>query len=91
MAKLQELEEELKSLPKGTIAWKKTSKTSDAKKPYLQWRVGSKVKTKYIHPEELERITKQIQRRKELQKQLRSLNDENRLSLFQMNVIYGQS
>jgi len=97
MDELQRLEVEISSLPKGSIVWKKTSKSSVDRKPYLQWREGQKTKSKYIMPDELEEISNQVQRRKELQAKIRNLKKagvsvsikSTDLPELQMNIIYG--
>lgn len=93
---LQLLEMELADLPKGTIVWKKTSKSSDVKKPYLQWREGSKTRSKYISPEELDSTTENVRRRKELQERIRQLKKEvsapdAESMQFNLNVVYGDN
>lgn len=65
------MEKELNELPKGYI-----SKKVINKKPYyyLQRREGLKILGSYIAEDELEYITNQVDRRKQLKKSLNEIN-----------------
>ena len=55
---IQEILDELNTLPKETLVFKKTIKGKS--QPYLQWSEGGKTKSKYIKKEERETILKQV-------------------------------
>ncbi|MDY0257292.1 hypothetical protein [Gudongella oleilytica] len=65
----QAMQKELEELPQGYISKKKIKGNVYF---YLQWRSGSKVLSKYVHPENLVEIEQKIKRRKEL---LKSINE----------------
>ncbi len=66
-------EDELMSIPKGVIVYKKTG---NREYPYLSWREGNKVKTKYIKQDELKVIKKNVLRRERAQLALQNINEE---------------
>ncbi len=65
-------EADLASSIKGVIVYKKTGKR---KYPYLTWREGNKVKTKYIKQDELESIQHNISLREHAQNSLKNINE----------------
>ncbi len=64
---------ELETLPKGYISRKKIRGKLTC---YLQWREGSKVKSRYIPPAQLSAVNKQVERRKQLEQSVRAV-DQN--------------
>lgn len=65
-----ELENELAILPQGSINIKKIN---GKEQPYLQWTENGKSKSKYIKKDEREEIFAGVERRKQLQEELREL------------------
>lgn len=65
-----ELENEIAILPQGTINIKKIK---GKEQPYLQWTENGKSKSKYIKKDEREQIFAGVERRKQLQDDLREL------------------
>lgn len=65
-----ELENEIAILPQGTINIKKIK---GKEQPYLQWTENGKSKSKYIKKAEREQIFAGVERRKQLQEELREL------------------
>ncbi len=72
-ARISALEEELARLPMGNLAMKKIK---GKEQPYLQWSDGGKTKSRYIKLDEREITMKQLERRKEIQQELRKLRKE---------------
>lgn len=68
--KIQQLENEIASLPQGTINIKKIY---GKEQPYLQWTENGKSKSKYIKKGEREEIFAGVEKRKHLQEMLREL------------------
>ena len=66
--RIQELEREIAVLPQGTINIKKIN---GKQQPYLQWTENGKSKSKYIKVKEREQIFAGVERRKQLQEELR--------------------
>lgn len=71
----QALEQEIGELPVGYISKKNIHGKT---RYYRQWTENGKIKSQYIKEEELEDIQEQIARRKELQQQLKELNQKNK-------------
>lgn len=67
---LDSLIKNINALPKGSIVMKKIN---NKEQPYLQWREGDKVKSKYIKSEELNQIQNEVARRKEFEHNLKSI------------------
>ena len=61
-------QEELSLLPKGSLTYKKIK---GKPQPYLQWREGKKIKSRYVKKAELAELKKNLERRKELQKAIK--------------------
>jgi len=60
------------SLPKGSIR----EKLINGKKyQYLQWRDGSKVRSRYIKPEDVPALSEQVERRKQYEKEIKALRE----------------
>ena len=68
--RIMELENELAILPQGSINIKKIK---GKEQPYLQWTENGKSKSKYIKKNEREQIFAGVERRKQLQDELREL------------------
>ena len=72
-ARISALEEELARLPMGNLVMKKIK---GKEQPYLQWSEGGKTKSRYIKLDEREIMMKQLERRKEIQQELKQLKKE---------------
>lgn len=70
--RIKELEREIAVLPQGTINIKKIN---GKQQPYLQWTENGKSKSKYIKVKDREQIFAGVERRKQLQEELRELKD----------------
>lgn len=70
--RIREIETELARLPMGYIS-KKCIKGKD--RFYLQWTENGKLKSRYIKADEYESISAQVEKRKRLQEELKSLKD----------------
>ena len=69
--RIYELENEIAALPQGSINMKKIY---GKEQPYLQWTENGKSKSKYIKKNEREEIFAGVERRKQLQEELKELN-----------------
>lgn len=72
-ARISALEEELSRLPMGNLVMKKIK---GKEQPYLQWSEAGKTKSRYIKMDEREITMKQLERRKEIQQELKQLRKE---------------
>lgn len=70
--KIKQIEKELEALPVGYISRKIIS---GKERFYLQWMENGKLKSKYIKASELNTITEQVEKRKRLQSELKTLKD----------------
>lgn len=68
--RIMELENEIAILPQGSINIKKIN---GKEQPYLQWTENGKSKSKYIKKNEREEIFASVERRKQLQEELREI------------------
>lgn len=68
--RIEELEKELESLPKGSYVIKKIK---GREQPYLQWSENGRTKSRYIKVAEREEILKQLNRKNEVMKELAEL------------------
>ena len=60
------------SLPRGSIR----EKLINGKKyQYLQWRDGSKVRSRYIKPDEISTLSEQIEQRRQYVKEIKTLRE----------------
>lgn len=87
-----ELENEIAVLPQGSINMKKIN---GKEQPYLQWTENGKSKSKYIKKDEREQIFAGIERRKELQEELRELKKMDIAAIpksveFETSVVIGE-
>lgn len=86
-----ELENEIAVLPQGSINIKKIK---GKEQPYLQWTENGKSKSKYIKKDEREEIFAGVERRKQLQEELRELKkfevvDTPVPTKFETSVVIG--
>lgn len=72
-ARIAALDEELARLPMGNLVMKKIK---GKEQPYLQWSEAGKTKSRYIKVGEREITMKQLDRRKEIQQELKQLRKE---------------
>ena len=89
--RILELENELAILPQGSINIKKIN---GKEQPYLQWTENGKSKSKYIKKNEREQILAGVERRKQLQEELRELKkleviDTPAPTKFETSVVIG--
>ena len=89
--RILELENELAILPQGSINIKKIN---GKEQPYLQWTENGKSKSKYIKKNEKEQILAGVERRKQLQEELRELKklevvDTPVPTKFETSVVIG--
>gem|GEM_PF-1032907 len=68
-----EIIKEMKSLPKGTLVFKKIK---GKEQPYLQWTENGKTKSKYIKIEERKKIISQLERRKYLKESFDRITED---------------
>lgn len=83
---------EIETLPTGGITYKKINRKEYA---YYQWREDGKQRTRRTNDEELEQLSRQIERRKELQHLVKDIdnqeaNEEKLASLFRCTVRIGE-
>ena len=84
---------EIKTLPTGGITYKKINGKEYA---YYQWREDGKQRSRRIKDEEFEQLSGQIERRKELQKLIKDIDNqevkaEKTASLFRCTVRMGEN
>ncbi len=89
--RIMELENEIAILPQGSINIKKIN---GKEQPYLQWTENGKSKSKYIKKNEREEIFASVERRKQLQEELREIKklevvDTPVLTKFETSVVIG--
>jgi len=89
--RIVELENEIAMLPQGSINIKKIN---GKEQPYLQWTENGKSKSKYIKKNEREEIFNGVERRKQLQDELRELKkfevvDTAASTKFETSVVVG--
>lgn len=65
---IDSLKAKIDSLPRGYISVKRINGKEYC---YIQYREGRKVKSRYIRPEQVDEVKKQIAKRKSLEKELR--------------------
>lgn len=70
MDELMKLEERLAELPKGSVCRKVIY---DKERFYLQWREGTKTRSKYLNPDELEATRAAVEERRAIEKQIKSI------------------
>lgn len=89
--RIMELENEIAILPQGSINIKKIN---GKEQPYLQWTENGKSKSKYIKKNEREEIFASVERRKQLQEELRVIKklevvDTPVPTKFETSVVIG--
>ena len=89
--RIMELENEIAILPQGSINIKKIK---GKEQPYLQWTENGKSKSKYIKKNEREEIFASVERRKQLQEELREIKklevvDTPVPTKFETSVVIG--
>lgn len=89
--RIMELENEIAILPQGSINIKKIN---GKEQPYLQWTENGKSKSKYIKKNEREEIFASVERRKQLQEELREIKklevvDTPVPTIFETSVVIG--
>lgn len=89
--RIMELENKIAILPQGSINIKKIN---GKEQPYLQWTENGKSKSKYIKKDEREQILAGVERRKQLQDELRELKklevvDTPIPTKFETSVVIG--
>lgn len=67
--------EEIDNLPKGYIMLKNIN---GKQYPYLQYRLADKIKSEYIKKHQLEKIQKDLARRKKLEQAIKRVNSEKK-------------
>lgn len=100
MADINELEKQISNLPIGYVI----EKTINEKKYYYQqWKENGKTKNRCISEEESKILKPQIEKRKQLQKELKALKktmpalvsktkgEENKEPEFKMSALYGEA
>lgn len=90
--RIYELENEIASLPQGSINMKKIY---GKEQPYLQWTENGKSKSKYIKKNEREEVFAGVERRKQLQEELKELKQHSSIvppksTDFETSVIIGE-
>lgn len=90
--RIYQLETEIASLPQGTVNMKKIY---GKEQPYLQWTENGKSKSKYIKKNEREEIFAGVERRKQLQEELRKLKQNGFANTpktvdFETSVVTGE-
>lgn len=74
--KKDDFEMKMQALPKGSIVQKKINGKSYS---YLMYKENGKVKTEYVKQDCLEELQKQIERRKRLQSDIKSINADMKI------------
>ena len=74
---IDQYEQELENLPKGTISERKAGEKTYY---YLKYRESGKDVSKYIRRDSLARIREQIGRRKQIETMLKSLREERAMA-----------
>lgn len=74
---LAKYQEELGTLPKGTISEKKAGQSTYF---YLKYREGKRVVSKYIPQKEVETVREQVEKRRHIETMIRSLREERAIA-----------
>ena len=89
--RVRELERMISELPRGYISVKNVN---GKQRHYLQWREGSKIRSKYIRKDEVEKTVEAIEQRRRFEAMLSELSEGEgivRTPEFDTNVIIGGS
>ena len=74
---LAKYQEELETLPKGTISEKKVKQSTYF---YLKYREGKKVISRYIPQKNVEAVREQLEKRRHIETMIRSLQEERAIA-----------
>ena len=74
---LAKYQEELETLPKGTISEKKVKQSTYF---YLKYREGKKVISRYIPQKDVEAVREQVEKRRHIETMIRSLREERAIA-----------
>lgn len=74
---LARYQEELETLPKGTISEKKVKQSTYY---YLKYREGKKVISRYIPQKDVEAVREQVEKRRHIETMIRSLQEERAIA-----------
>ena len=74
---LAKYQEELGTLPKGTISEKKVKQSTYF---YLKYREGKKVISRYIPQKNVEAVREQLEKRRHIETMIRSLQEERAIA-----------
>lgn len=74
---LAKYQEELGTLPKGTISEKKVRQSTYF---YLKYREGKKVISRYIPQKDVEAVREQVEKRRHIETMIRSLQEERAIA-----------
>lgn len=74
---LAKYQEELGTLPKGTISEKKVKQSTYY---YLKYREGKKVISRYIPQKDVEAVREQVEKRRHIETMIRSLQEERAIA-----------
>ncbi len=90
---IQRLREEIENLPKGYISNKNIA---GKVRHYRQWKENGKIKSEYIPDDMYESVKTEIERRKELERQLKTLERKKAVKNinvedYEMNVVFGDA
>ena len=95
MDELMKLEERLAELPKGSVCRKVIY---DKERFYLQWREGTKTRSKYLNPDEVEATRAAVEERRAIEKQIKSIKAQIKVPtsvsespVYKMRVFTGDA
>lgn len=74
---LAKYQEELRTLPKGTISEKKVKQSTYY---YLKYREGKKVISRYIPQKDVDAVREQVEKRRHIETMIRSLQEERAIA-----------
>ena len=74
---LTKYQEELETLPKGTISEKKVRQSTYF---YLKYREGKKVISRYIPQKDVDAVREQVEKRRHIETMIRSLQEERAIA-----------
>ena len=74
---LAKYQEELGTLPKGTISEKKVKQSTYY---YLKYREGKKVISRYIPQKDVDAVREQVEKRRHIETMIRSLQEERAIA-----------
>ena len=74
---LAKYQEELETLPKGTISEKKVKQSTYY---YLKYREGKKVISRYIPQKDVEAVREQVEKRRHIETMIRALQEERAIA-----------